>query len=195
MNFPLRLRFKILTFFTRIEVRDAAGQLVCFVKKKAFKLREHIEVYGDLEMTRLLLSIQADRIIDFSACYSFIGADGRKIGSVSRKGMRSIWRAHYLIADENGNLQFEITEENPWIKLLDGFFDAIPVVSILSGYLLNPTYLVKRPDGEQAFRIAKQPAFLEGLYALDRSGAADEVAAARVLTAAIMLVLLERYRG
>ena len=39
MNFPLRLRFKLLTLFSRIEVTDATGQLVCFVKKKAFKLK------------------------------------------------------------------------------------------------------------------------------------------------------------
>lgn len=195
MNFPLRLRFKILTLFTRIEVTDANGQLVCFVKKKALKLREHIEVYGDVEMTRLLLSIQADRIIDFSASYTFTGADGRKIGSVSRKGMRSIWRAHYLIADENGNLEFELTEENPWIKVLDGFCEAIPLVSLLTGYMLNPGYLVKRPGGELVCTVKKQPAFLEGVYAIERQGEADEMATARILTATIMMVLLERYRG
>jgi len=147
MNFPLHLRFKILSFFTRIEVTDATGQLICFVKKKAFKLKEHIEVYGDREMTRLLLSIKADRIIDFSAVYSFADASGRPMGSISRKGMRSIWRAHYLISDETGTLQFEVTEENPWIKILDGFCEAIPIVNVLTGYMLNPSYLVKRPDG------------------------------------------------
>ncbi len=195
MNFPLRIRFKILTLFTRIEVTDATGQLVCFVKKKAFKLKEHIEVYGDAEMTRLLLNIQADRIIDFSAVYAFTDAAGRRLGTVSRKGMRSIWRAHYLIADEAGATQFEITEENPWIKVLDGFCEAIPVVNILTGYMLNPSYLVKRPDGELVFTVRKQPAIFEGVYQLDLVGQADDAAKARTLTSVIMMVLLERYRG
>ncbi|RFC45502.1 MAG: hypothetical protein DVB23_001947 [Verrucomicrobia bacterium] len=195
MNFPLRLRFKILTFFTRIEVTDAAGQLVCFVKKKAFKLKEQIEVYGDREMARRLLSIEADRIIDFSAVYSFTDIEGRKIGSVARKGMRSIWRAHYLISDDSGRVEFEVTEENPWIKVLDGFFDSIPVVNLLSGYLLNPSYLVKGPGGELVCSVRKQPAFLEGVYQLEQHGQADEGAMARILTAVIMMVLLERYRG
>lgn len=195
MNFPLFIRFKILTLFTRIEVTDATGQLICFVKKKAFKLKEHIEVYADREMTRLLLTIKADRIIDFSAVYTFTDAAGRNLGSVSRKGMRSIWRAHYLITDETGATQFEITEENPWIKVLDGFCEAIPIVNILAGYLLNPSYLVKRPTGELAFHVRKQPALFEGLYKLDQTATVDEAAMARTLTAVIMIVLLERYRG
>ena len=195
MNFPLHLRFKILTFFTRIEVTDASGQLICFVKKKAFKLKEHIEVYGDREMTRLLLSITADRIIDFSAVYTFKDASGRKIGSIARKGMRSIWRAHYLISDETGATQFEITEENPWIKVMDAFCEAIPVVNLITGFMLNPAYLVKRTDGELAFRVRKQPALFEGLYVLEQSAPADEAAMARTLTAVIMMVLLERFRG
>jgi len=195
MNFPLSLRFKILSFFTRIEVTDASGQLICFVKKKAFKFKEHIEVYGDTGMTRLLLSIKADRIIDFSAVYSFADAAGRPMGSISRKGMRSIWRAHYLISDETGALQFEVTEENPWIKVLDAFCEAIPIVNIFAGYMLNPSYLVKRPDGEVVFQVRKQPALFEGLYVLNQSTPTDESTMARTLTAVIMMVLLERYRG
>jgi hypothetical protein len=195
MNFPLRLRFKVLTLFTRIEVTDAAGQLVCFVKKKAFKLKELIEVYGDAEMTRLLLSIQADRIIDFSAVYTFTDPAGRRLGAIARKGMRSIWRAHYVISDETGAPQFEITEENPWIKVLDGFCEAIPIVNIVTGYLLNPSYVVKRIEGEEVFSVRKQPAFFEGVYQLNQLAQTDEAAMARTLTAVIMMVLLERYRG
>lgn len=195
MNFPLRLRFKILSFFTRIEVTDSTGQLICFVKKKAFKLKEHIEVFGDAEMTRLLLSIKADRIIDFSAVYTFTDAAGRPMGSISRKGMRSIWRAHYLISDETGALQFEITEENPWIKVFDAFCESIPIVNVITGYMLNPSYLVKRPNGELAFSVRKQPALFEGIYQLEQTSPTDEASMARTLTAVIMMVLLERYRG
>jgi uncharacterized protein YxjI len=197
MNYPLHLRFKILTLFTRIEVSDAAGQTVCFVKKKAFKLKEHIQIFQDVEMTRPLLEIRADRIIDFSAVYTFSTPDGRRIGSIARKGMRSIWRAHYLISGESTETEFEITEENPWVKVMDAFFEAIPLVGAFRGFVFNPNYLIKRPGPEGALvaRVSKQPALFEGLYTLQPEAALDDAVSLRLLASVIMMVLLERYRG
>jgi hypothetical protein len=197
MNFPLHLRFRIVTLSSKIDVTDAAGQLVCTVRKKMFKLKEHIEVFADEKMTSLLLEIRADRVLDFSAVYVFSTPDGRKLGSVSRKGMRSIWRAHYLVADEQDRTELEITEENPWVKLLDGLFDAIPILGGLTGFLFNPAYLVRRPgpDGEVVFRVKKEPALFEGLYTLSKTGDAGEATVSRVISSVLMMVLLERYRG
>ena len=61
MNFPLELRFKILAIASQIAVRDASGNLLCYVKQKAFKLKEAVTVFGDEEQTRPLYTIKADR--------------------------------------------------------------------------------------------------------------------------------------
>src|SRR5688572_13603616 len=117
MNYPLTLRFKILALAPQIYVEDASGAEVCYVKQKLFRFREKVEVYTDSSRKQLLSTIQADRIIDFNAHYAFIQADGTRLGSVRRRGFRSLWRAHYEILDDHGNVAFEMREENPFAKI------------------------------------------------------------------------------
>lgn len=69
MNFPLSLRFKLLALSPQIYVSDAAQQPVLYVKQKLFKLREKIEVFRDESRSQLLCTIQANKIIDWSARY------------------------------------------------------------------------------------------------------------------------------
>ena len=96
MQYPIDLRFKLLAFGQRITATDANGQTLMFIKQKMFKLKEQVEIYGDSNQTRVLFRIAADRIIDFSANYHFTDAAGNDWGSVHRKGMRSLWSAHWL---------------------------------------------------------------------------------------------------
>jgi hypothetical protein len=195
INFPLDLRFKIVAIAPQISVRDASGTLICYVKQKAFKLKEAVTVFGDEAQTRPLYEIAADRILDLTANYHITDAAGTPIGVISRQGMRSIWRAHYEI-HRDGRPLFQIREENPWIKVIDGFLGELPIVGMFSGYLFHPAYRIARGEGGEAVaRAVKRPAFWEGRYEVERVGTMKEDEERLVLLGVIMMLLLERSRG
>jgi hypothetical protein len=194
MNYPLELRFKLLAIASQIWVRDGAGHLLCYVRQKAFKLKEAVKVYADEAQTNLLYTIGADRIIDFSAEYHIRDATGQLLGMVKRRGMRSLWRAQYEVS-RDGVIVFTIQEENPWVKLVDGLIGEIPIIGMFTGYLLHPAYAVTGSSGSRALRVVKRPAFLEGLYKVDPLGALSEDDERLALLAILMMLLLERSRG
>lgn len=196
MDFPLQLRFKVVAVAPQISVTDAAGRLLFYVKQKAFKLKEDVTVSADTAQTQPLFRIRADRVLDISASYHIEDRLGATVGVVQRKGMKSIWRAHYEIYRE-GMLQMTIQEENPWIKLLDGLIGEVPILGLFSGYFLHPSYLVSRGEGTAngLFRVRKQAAFFEGLYLIERLGWLDERDETLAVVSVLMMILLERSRG
>jgi len=194
MDFPLQLNFKLVAISPQISVTDASGRLVFFVKQKAFKLKEAVTVFADEAQTRPLYRISADRVLDISARYHVEDAGGTPIGVVQRRGMRSLWRAHYEI-HRGGAPVLTIREENPWVKVLDGLLGGIPVVGLFTGYVLHPAYRVARTeDAPPVLRAVKEPAFFEGRYSIERTGdpGSDETLAVLSL---LMMLLLERQRG
>ena len=194
MNFPLSLSFKIIAIAPQISVTDATGNLVLYIKQKAFKLKEAVTVFGDAGQSMPLYTIGADRVLDFSARYHIADMQGRQLGAVKRQGMRSLWKAHYDVLEGDRPL-FTIREESAWIKVLDGLVGEIPIVGMFSGYFLHPSYLVTRPDGTAVMRLTKQPAFFEGKFQIDRLTALDPTDEARVVLSLVMMLLLERSRG
>ncbi len=195
MNYPISLSFKILAIANQIYVRDANGALLGYLKQKLFKLKEDINIFADEAQTQHLFNIKADRIIDWSANYSFTDAQGRHLGSIKRQGMRSIWKASYDLFDSTGNHAMKINEENGWVKVGDALFGEIPIIGILSGYVFNPTYIVTRLDGTPVARLRKKPAFLEGKFDLERVGDMNTEEETRVILGVLMMTLLERIRG
>lgn len=195
MNYPLELRFKLLAIASQISVRDGAGHLLCYVKQKAFKLKEAVRIYGDEAQTRLLYTISADRVIDFSAEYHVADAAGQPLGSVKRRGMRSLWRAHYDVV-RAGQPVFSIQEANPWVKLFDGLVGQLPIIGMFTGYLLHPAYdITESATGRVALRAVKRPALFEGVYRVDTKGALSEDDERLAVLALVMMLLLERRRG
>ncbi|HEX8144757.1 MAG TPA: hypothetical protein VF553_19465 [Pyrinomonadaceae bacterium] len=194
MNYPLQLSFKIMALARQLSVRDASGALVFYVKQKAFKLKESITIFADEEQTTPLYTINADRVIDFSARYHFSDRSGAAIGSVKRQGMKSLWRSRYDIMEAE-TPGMTIQEVNPWIKVLDGLLGEIPIVGMFTGYLFHPSYVVLRPDGVAVMRLEKVPAFFEGKFKVERLGPMSDEEERRVLLSLIMMVLLERGRG
>lgn len=195
MKYPVELSFKILALASQIYIKDANGSLLGYVKQKMFKLKEDIEVFADENKTNLRFRIKADRILDFSANYSFTDANGNFLGSIKRKGMRSIWKAHYLISDNSNQLVMEIHEENGWIKVVDALVGEIPVVGMFTGYLFNPAYILTRMNSQPVMRLAKQPAFFEGKFQLQPQGEMTEQEENLILLSFLTMILLERSRG
>ena len=195
MSYPLTIRFKILAVARQIRVEDAGGQLLLYVKMKAFKLKEAVTVFADEAQTRPLYEINADRVIDFSATYHIKDMQGAPLGAIRQQGMRSFWRARFEIL-RGDQVLFTISEENPWAKMGDAFLGELPLIGLLSGYLFHPKYLISAAGGNPVIRITKQPAFLEGRFTFDRLGTPLSPEDERlVLLSSLMMVLVERRRG
>jgi uncharacterized protein YxjI len=194
MQYPLQLSFKLLALAPQIYVRDSTGTVRMYVKQKLMKLKEQVVVFASESMTQELYHIRANKVIDWSAQYNFTTPDGTAIGAVRRKGMRSLWKAHYEIM--NGDqLAFNLREENPWAKVGDALFSEIPVLGIFAGYVFHPKYIVTRPDGQVVMRASKQPAFMEGKYAIDKLAELTPEEEGVSALSILMLLLLERRRG
>ena len=195
MNYPVDFTFKLLAIASQIYIRDANGTLLGYVKQKLFKLKEDINIFADEQQTVHLFNIKADRVLDFSAKYNFTDASGRPLGSIKRKGMRSIFKASYEIYDEQDLQVMKINEENGWIKVIDSLIGEVPVVGMFTGYLFNTSYIVARLDEQPIARLAKQPAFFEGKFRMTKLGDVDATEETRVLLSLLAMTLLERVRG
>jgi len=197
MNYPLSLSFKIIALSPQATVRDADGNIICHMKQKIFRLREKVEVYADVKKTELVATIQANKILDWSARYTFRDGEGNEIGSVGRQGMRSIWKAHYDVFNPGDNVpDFNIREENPFAKVIDSFVGQIPIIGLCSAFFFHPSYLASRSANEVAsMRLKKMPAFLEGKFEITKEGDLSQHEEMALILSFIMLNLLERRRG
>lgn len=193
-QYPLELSFKILALAPQVSVTDANGQLLFYVRQKLFKLKESVTVFADVEQTRPIYMLSADRVFDWSARYNFTDEYGNDLGAVKRQGMRSLFKAHFDILEGDTPIM-TLQEENPWVKFIDELVGQIPIVGLFTGYLFHPAYLVSRPDGQVVMRLEKLPAFLEGKFRIENKMPLDEREEIRVLLSLLMMLLLERSRG
>lgn len=198
IQYPLQLNFKLIALAPRIFVRDANGQSIFYVQQKVMALKEHVRVFSNEQMQQQVYEIKADRMLDFSARYYFRDMNGREVGSIKHRGMRSIWNATYEIyAPGASEPTYKMTEDNPWVKVLDSVVSDIPVIGMVTGYVLNPTYTVYHlATDTPVLKLKKEPAFFESSFSITKE---DERLAGeheeRVLLGVLMAVQLERSRG
>lgn len=196
IEYPLTLSFKVLALASQATVTDAAGRTVLYTKQKMFKFREHVEIWTDPSQGTRLAEIKANKVIDWSARYFSTDAQGGEIGSVGRRGWRSMWKAHYETFNPgDSSPDFSIKEENAWTKVADSFLSEIPIIGMFSGYFLHPSYLATRANGNPAMRMTKQAAFWEGRFRLDKLGEMTAREELNLFLSFMMLVMLERQRG
>ncbi len=195
LKFPIRFEFKITTLSNDFTAHDANGQLIAYVRQKMFKFKEDIEVFSDTSKTAKNYSIKADKWIDFSTAYSFTDRMGKPLGKVARKGWASLWKANYDIIDQNEKPQYKIREENAWVKVLDGIFGQIPIISMFTGYFFNPSYVVFNENQEMVVRLKKDPSFFGRRFTVSQLIQSDADDDHRIMLSLMMLVLLERRKG
>ena len=196
LRYPLTLSFKILALASQATVTDADGRTVLYTKQKLLKFREHVEIWTDASRGTRLAEIKANKVIDWSARYFATDAAGQAIGSVGRRGWRSLWKAHYETFNPGDNVaDFSIREQNPWSKMADAFLSDIPILGMFSGYFFHPSYLATRADGHPAMSLTKQPAFWEGRFKIEKLSEMTAREELNLFLSFLMLVLLERRRG
>lgn len=194
-DYPLQFEFKIGTLANDFIAKDTNGRTLAYVRQKMFKLKEAVTVYADDTKSTELFKINADRWLDYNASYSLNMASGAELGRMGRRGRKSILKAHYDIFDKNDDAEFTIQEENPWTKLWDAFLCEIPVLSLFSGYLFNPRYIVKRTDGTEVIRLSKERSFFGRRFKVTKLSDLSAEEGERVMLSLMMMSLLERRRG
>ncbi len=194
-QFPVSLKFHIGTLSNDFTATNADGRVLAFVKQKLFKFKEDISIYSDTSKSELTYKIKADRWIDFNAAYSITKVDGSELGKIARKGWRSLWKAKYLIIDQNGKEQYSIEEENEWIKVWDNLLGEIPILGLLTGYFFNPSYAVSDNDGIKVTRLKKTRSMIGRRFQIDKLADIDHDDQERIIPSLMMMILLERHRG
>ncbi|WP_159023357.1 hypothetical protein [Formosa sp. L2A11] len=195
IKFPVTFEFKISTLANDFTAKDSSGKPIAYVRQKMFKLKEDISIFNDDSKSKLNYKIKADKWLDFSTAYSFYDDKDNEFGKVVRKGWKSLWNAHYEIIDQHQKQQYIINEKNPLIKVLDSLIGEVPVLSFFTGYLFNPTYLVKNTSGKTIVELKKLKSFFGKNFEVSKVGELDSDDDDRVMLALMMFVLLERRRG
>lgn len=123
------VRKKILSLLgAQFHIYNANEELVMFSQMKAFKLKEDIRLYNDEGMSQELLTIKARNVIDFSATYDVHDAlTGEHVGSLRRKGMKSILKDEWIIQNAAEAEVGRIKEDSRLFAFLRRFLsDLIP---------------------------------------------------------------------
>lgn len=108
------VRKKIFNFIsTKFHIYGPDGRLVMFCKMKGFKLKEDIRLYSDEDMATQVLTIQADRVLDFSAAYTVRDPQtGETVGALRRKGLKSILRDEWIVLGPDGQELGKVIEDS-----------------------------------------------------------------------------------
>jgi uncharacterized protein YxjI len=98
------IKRKFWSIFERVfRVWTADGQLIMYIKHPLFKFREEFTVYADEAQTRPLLFMKSRQVIAINFTYDVIDAtNGQTLGTVQKKGLRSIIRDKFHIFDATG---------------------------------------------------------------------------------------------
>jgi len=91
------------------------GRVLAASHQKAFRLKEEIRVHEGSDDGPELLTIKANKVLDFSAAYQVIdSSSGELIGSLQRKGWTSMFRDSWEILDADGVVRGRVTEDSGW---------------------------------------------------------------------------------
>jgi len=113
------LRRQVFALTGRLRFYNPQEQLVLYVEQKMFRLKEDIRVFADENKSQEMLLIQARNIIDFNTAYDVIDAGfNQKVGTLRRKGWRSMLRDEWEVLDTNDQVVGMLFEDSPGQALL-----------------------------------------------------------------------------
>ena len=195
MNYPVELNFKKIALAQQATLTDASGNSIAYARQKMFKLKEELEVFEDKTKSKRICTIKANKVLDFSAAYSFFTESEQSFGSIQRKGLHSIWKATYLLNDASGSQYATIKEEKPFAKVVDSLLGGLPFVGLVCNYIFNPSYIATSEDGTELFRLTKVPSFWGALFKIDKLAEVTSDEEIRCMMSLLMMIFLEKSRG
>ncbi|MCH2149615.1 MAG: hypothetical protein MK095_09295 [Phycisphaerales bacterium] len=180
------IRQKVFKFLGRaFHIYNQDGECKFYSKQKAFKLKEDIRIYSDETKSKELLVIKARNVIDFGATYDVIdpNRDNEAVGSLRRKGMKSIVVDEWLILDAAGEEIGKIKEDNIGLAILR---------RLVVGWLLPQVYTGSCGDDTTCTFTRNFNPFVSKIrldFSMDQSGQLDRRLG---LSAAILLVAIDK---
>ncbi len=119
---------------------ESMENIIGYSKQKALKLKEDIRVYSDESQSTELLTIKAETVIDFSSGYGVTDAQtGESLGSIKRKGFKSLLKDSWIVLDSTGNEVGTLGEDSGGMALVRRF---VPFAA-----LLMPQQFILRVNG------------------------------------------------
>ncbi len=113
------LKRQVFALTGKLRFYNPQEQLVLYVEQKMFRLREDIRIYSDETKSQEVLLIQARSIIDFNAAYDVLDpASGQKVGTLRRRGWRSMSRDEWEVLDVNDQVVGALFEDSVGMALL-----------------------------------------------------------------------------
>lgn len=194
LKYPIHFKFRVTTLSNDFEATDGDGNTIYYVREKIFKWRDHITVYRDRSKSEMLYEFISNKLIDFQQTFTIYDHDKRVIGKVRRKTIKSLWRSTFNLIDEADKNDHTITEKNPWTKFWDGLFGELPIIGMLSGYVFNPSYILKNEIGEPMFEIRKEPSFFGRKFTVYKQTTKD-IDDERFVLSLMLMVMTERSNG
>ena len=194
LHYPVTATFSILSIGQTVRVSDSLATQILYVKQKAFRLKAEVIVYADEQRIQPVYRIRGDRMIG-SVKYVVGTADGRPLGSLQRQWGSFLWRATYRLFDRNDTEIGTIRQQNPWIRVLHGLAEEIPLAGVFVAMLLNPTYRVDVPDGTTVMRLVKKTSFASRSFVIESVVPLERETEEVILPAVLTFALMERARA
>lgn len=136
-DYILRRRFFAL-FMPGLDIFDYSGNQVLYCQPKPFRLREDVRIFDAPRNGREVMNIKSRSILDFSANYDVVDLEHDEwLGTLRRKGWRSLIRDHWEILDPQERIIATVEEDNMTLALLRRFLSE----------LIPQSYDVKAADG------------------------------------------------
>ncbi|MEA3558570.1 MAG: hypothetical protein U9R75_04885 [Candidatus Thermoplasmatota archaeon] len=179
------IKQKVLTIGRKYFLENGSGQSIGFCKQKLFKLKEDIRIYTDDSMTRELLLIKQEQILDWSGTFRVTDAQtGEVVGFVGRKALKSIIRDTWKLFDPSKNEIATVEERGS-------------VFAVLRRFISFLRWIPKRYDfsdqgGEFAEAVQKFQ-IIGDTWTLNLTD--KRVDSRLILTAALMMDIVEQQQG
>lgn len=193
--FPLHLKFRVSTLANDFVMTDSEKNVLAYARQKIFSLKSDVVIYNNKKKEMELYRIKADKHIAINMPFTITSADGNAIGKVKRRGMKSIWRAKYDITNPADELQYTIKEKNAWTKFWDGVVGEIPIIGYFTGYILNPSYIVRDNQEHELYILKKRPSFFGRKFTIDKLTESSNNNQDLIILSLFMMLLIERSRG
>src|SRR5690242_19130889 len=98
-HYVIKRRF--WSFLERVfRVFTGDGQLIMYIQHPFLKIREEFMVYADEAKTRPMLRVKSQQVIAINFSYEVTDVDtGQVLGTVQKKGLKSLFRDKFIISD------------------------------------------------------------------------------------------------